>query len=1144
MAHPSPDTAARPARGQGDRELLGRFVRAHDEAAFTALVERHGPMVLAVCRRALHNASDAEDACQATFLVLARKAPSVRKAESLAGWLHGIACRVCANLKRERRRRWRRERAALPTPPPEPPAEVSWREVRAALDEELLQLPDRLRAPLILCYLEGHTRDQAAQQLGLTPGCLHGRLERARRLLSGRLARRGFTLSAALLASAFGGAARAAPSPTLVLSSARAAALLARGRPVPTALVPGHVLSLTQKVLHGMFLTRLTLTLSALACAALLLAAVGGTLTSAGPAPDPKTPPPGDPRPALGKEPLPAGAVRRLGSRRFRIAGRCGFALSAPDGKHLLVQANPSLSSYASHGLVLLDADTGLRVRTFEDSRRVPKCGTMSEAIRPAAFSPDGKTLYGLGWHKAEEKREEVGNIIGRVWAGIDNPCQRVLLVWDVATGKRKAEHDLPPGEGLGSSLIGLTVSPDGKRLYVYGALRMEIGPDRRVLGVPGLHVLDAATGKKLQTWEGAGHPVGMIAGGKELITFRRGAPITAHDIESGKPVRTFPLAGLITSVVFSPDGKTVAAVAIGGDGDKRTCTVKLWDAATGRALHRLAADPRTISYFSPRLAFAADGKTLFLGASSGRILRWKLPDGRPLSDWPAHHGSIRELFPRPGKDELISVGASDDAVCRWDAATGRRLSATEAYTGEIALARAPGGKQVAIVDAAGRLELREVLTGRITRTLRTPGRGRHQLAFTPDGRQLLVAAEFGPSTVWDLSAGKQVGKLVPPSKKDPKVRDNYWGTLRFSPDGKLLLASKFYRGNWAWTWPERKVLWHEAGAFPVAPEWESSAFPDGERVAGGTWHGAIEIRDPRTGAVKRTLAGRGLTDVRYSPDRRRMVTTHLGGAWQVRDGGTGEVLKEVKPFQHAWCAAFSPTGWLLAVSGDNSVRVYDTASWDEVARLDGHDGTVRTVFFGPDDATLVSGSAEDGTALVWSLPPPGLGEAPDPAKLWADLAGKGQAVRQAVWAAARHPDEALALFRAKWPVPKTSPDPKRIRRLIAELDSPTFARREAAEAELAKLGRRAGPALRKALKSTTSAEVKRRARKLLAHWAPPLTAGYSAEAARELRAVWALELANTPEARKLLEAWVAAGVGDRLCEEAAAALERMGEKD
>jgi RNA polymerase sigma factor (sigma-70 family) len=268
-------------RELSDCDLLERFVGARDEAAFTVLIERHGPMVLGVCRRALPNLHDAEDACQATFLVLARKASSVRKKTSLSSWLHGVACRVAAKLKRDHARRTTRERGIDAPAPRDPAAEVSWREVQAILDEELERLPERSRAPLILCYLECMTRDEAAKQLGLSPTTLCGRLERARYLLRTCLSKRGLTLAAAISATAVGeGAAQAALAPSFVVSSTNAAMVLAAGQPLTEAVVGTHVLALTQEVIKSMFLTKLKLGTVAVLCAGLFMAVIGGSFTS------------------------------------------------------------------------------------------------------------------------------------------------------------------------------------------------------------------------------------------------------------------------------------------------------------------------------------------------------------------------------------------------------------------------------------------------------------------------------------------------------------------------------------------------------------------------------------------------------------------------------------------------------------------------------------------------------------------------------------------------------------------------------------------------------------------------------------------------------------------------------------------------
>lgn len=194
-ARVAPDAGSVP-----DAELVHRFADAHDEAAFAELVERYGPLVLGVCRRALGHAQDAEDAAQAVFLVLARNAGRVRKQASVGCWLHGVAVRVC------RKALARRAKRPAPQPMPEAvpaPAEadaVTWADARRAIDDALAALPESLRLPVVLCHLQGLTRDEAAERLGWLVTTLRGRLERGRDRLRSELVRRGFPLSAGLVA--------------------------------------------------------------------------------------------------------------------------------------------------------------------------------------------------------------------------------------------------------------------------------------------------------------------------------------------------------------------------------------------------------------------------------------------------------------------------------------------------------------------------------------------------------------------------------------------------------------------------------------------------------------------------------------------------------------------------------------------------------------------------------------------------------------------------------------------------------------------------------------------------------------------------------------------------------------------------------
>jgi RNA polymerase sigma factor (sigma-70 family) len=184
--------------GEDDRALIGRFAAERDEAAFASLVRRHGVMVLGVCRRAIGDAHLAEDAFQATFLVLARNPSAAAGALSVAGWLFGVARRVGLAAGRSQRRREQRERRAGDVSPPRPRPDFD--DLLRVLDEELAALPARYRDPLIACFIREQTHDEAARQLGWSLSTLRRRLDRAKGLLRARLTRRGATLSAGLLA--------------------------------------------------------------------------------------------------------------------------------------------------------------------------------------------------------------------------------------------------------------------------------------------------------------------------------------------------------------------------------------------------------------------------------------------------------------------------------------------------------------------------------------------------------------------------------------------------------------------------------------------------------------------------------------------------------------------------------------------------------------------------------------------------------------------------------------------------------------------------------------------------------------------------------------------------------------------------------
>lgn len=251
-----------------DAQLLEGFAVRREEACFEVLVWRHGSLVLNLCRRILRDAHEAEDAFQATFLILARKAGAIGKKESLAGWLHKVAFRVALGLQAKRTKRRAKEEPIGDPAAEQTTEDLALRDLRPIVDAELNRLPNKLRVPLVLCYLEGHTNEEAAEQLGCPKGTLLSRLARGRERLRGRLVRRGVTLSAVMLVTALSKDAMAALPTALAGTTAKAATAFAAGQ--AAGLVSVSAASLSKTALQAMFLAKLKVASAVLATVVLV----------------------------------------------------------------------------------------------------------------------------------------------------------------------------------------------------------------------------------------------------------------------------------------------------------------------------------------------------------------------------------------------------------------------------------------------------------------------------------------------------------------------------------------------------------------------------------------------------------------------------------------------------------------------------------------------------------------------------------------------------------------------------------------------------------------------------------------------------------------------------------------------------------
>ncbi len=400
-----------------DRDLLRRFAAGRDQSAFAALVERHGPMVWGVCRRALRHEQDAEDAFQATFLVLARKADSAYWRDSIHNWLYEVASRLAAELRVKAARRHRHEENAGLARSGSPSHEAG-RDLAAALDEELGRLPARYREPLLLCYLDGATSDQAARRLGLSLRTLQRRLAQGRDLLRRRLTRYGFTLAAALLAPGLTNGAGVPP--LLAVATVRAALAFTSG--AGTAGLPA---ALAETALRGIAMTRWKIA----ALVLLTLGTLAGTGLAVRPAPQapgeseargpqaPKSGPPAEPAP----QPAPFAhrlwAVMELvRARHPEPPSRAGMTLAAVKGVLKAAKATePEGLAERVRGLETREQLTAFLKEVWPRGEKAPAADVLEAAALNGLFA----AVPGEGAFWPPEEARVADQISGNRYVGI-----------------------------------------------------------------------------------------------------------------------------------------------------------------------------------------------------------------------------------------------------------------------------------------------------------------------------------------------------------------------------------------------------------------------------------------------------------------------------------------------------------------------------------------------------------------------------------------------------------------------------------------------------------------------------------------------------------------------------------------------------
>jgi RNA polymerase sigma factor (sigma-70 family) len=1093
-----------PAGELSDRQLLQRFTLGHEEAALAALVQRHGPLVRGVCRRLVANEHDADDVFQATFLVLVCKAGSIRKADSLGSWLHGVAYRIARKAQASAAKRQRQEKQTGSTLAPDPAEEAARRELRRLLDEELGRLPEKYRAPLVLCYLEGKSHEEAARHLRWPNGTVCGRLARARELLRGRLAHRGLALSAGLFATLLAEEQGSAAVPgALLIATLKSTGLIAAGTEPAAGVLPPQVAALTQGVLRAIAVSRLKAAALLLLAGSILAAAAAGLAQPTGAPRPPQGRDEGGPQPPtkdagqagaertkagtdLSGDPLPAGTLARLGTARFRHGAAVRAVAYSGSGKVIA-------SAGDDHMIYLWDAGTGKLLRPLQGHSR---------EVTAIAFSPDGRTLA-------------------------SGSMDTAVCLWDTATGKKLRQI----GAGKQGSVASVSFSPGGRRIAAgsYGGT---------------IRIWEVATGKSLQQLRGGPDEV-LVAfspRGQILASSPGDNSVRLWDLAAGKELRRLRGAQKrIASLAFSPDGKTLAA---GGEAERRDQAISLWEVASGKELRRLAIGG------VKALAFSPDGQTLAAGGYDSAIRLWDVAGGKEVRQLARPVGNVTSLAFSPD-GRALAWGSEYKTVHQCDVVTGKELRPLVGHQGTVTgVAFSPDGQTVISASFDGVLCLWQTGTGRPIRRLEGHRSGVCAVAFAPDGRAVASAGCDGDVIVWDVRTGKELCRC--------RGHRTCITTVAFSPDGRTLASAGGDTTVRLWeaaTGKElRKFTGHRGWVSAVAFS------PDGKAVASAGV--GFFLWEAATGKIVRSFPGHefAVNRITFSPDGRTLASASSDKTVRLGEVLTGQERGRLLGHRSEVVAlAFSPDGRTLASgSGEipfyprsegeaRAVRLWDVATGKELGRLGGHRGGISALAFGPDGTKLASGSS-DTTGLVWDVtrlvrggqPAPAPLAAEDLEGLWAGLADQdARKAYQAIWSLARAPRQSVPWLQKQLrPVVVPADLQRRMARLLADLDDSRFAVRQKATAELEKLGEVAAPALRQALSDRLSVEARQRVERILEKLAA------SPEALRPLRALEALELVGSRPARQVIQTLAQGMPEARLTQEAKGALKRLAHRN